>query len=233
MSNRIIISSLLSALTFFALSSQALASPTQVVDVDTPQCDPLSIPTNVDEIGHTTEFPADEALFPTNLGPTPFVPCVATNITTVPEVLIDIRNLTGKEWREVWYVADQETTITNFDGEANALGLPPLNEAFRIDNNASDPGGSHHPLVSESLTLDGIWEIGESWTFVLQDYSNTLGLLPEAITSIGVGSASSTPAPGLSESSGSIIAIPPSVPEPSALLLACLGLTGLFATGRR
>lgn len=135
-------------------------------------------------------------------------------------------------WEEVWYVADPETTITNFDGEANEIGFAPLQEAFRIDNLISDPGGSHHPLLFESMTFDGIWEIGESWQFVLQDYTNTLNLPPEAITSIGVGNASSSPATGIIESSGSIIAIT-KIPEPATGVLMLLGLLGAFARRHR
>ena len=204
----------------------ALAVPKQVVHVNTPDCDPLFIPTDVHEIGNFVEFPPDEALDATIIGPAPIIPCPLNNDDLLPDILVDIRNMTGKVWQEVWYVADDETTITNFDGEANEVGFPPLQEAFRIDNIISDPGGSHHPLVSESMTPDGIWEIGESWQFVLQDYSNILNLPADAITSIGVGSASGTPATGIIDSSGSIIAV--EIPEPTTLLLGSLAITGLL-----
>lgn len=231
MSTRYFTSLLLTTATFVAFSSQALAVPTQMVHMDTAQCDPLSIPTEVHEIGHQTEFPMDESLFPTNLGQTPFVPCTATNDPNSPEVVIDIRNTSGRVWEEVWYVADPETTITNYDGEANDFGFSPLQEAFRIDNDVSDPNGSHHPLISESMTPDGIWEIGESWQFVLQDYFNSQGLPPEAITSIGVGNASAFPTTGIIDSSGSIIAVT-KIPEPATAMLLVLGLLGTVARRR-
>jgi len=205
----------------FALANQALAVPTQVDYIDTPQCDPLSIPINVHEIGDMIEFPTDESLDHFDLGVTPILPCPPTNNSLLDEVIVEIRNTSGKEWREVWYVADQETDITNFDGEGNAFGLPLLNETFRIDNDVLDPGGIHHPLIFEGITSDGIWEIGETWRFVLQDYFNLLGLPPDAITSIGVGSASTVPLSGIIDSSGSIIAV--TVPEPTTSLLFLSG----------
>ena len=208
------------------LADSVHALPTQMVHVDTPQCDPLFIPNDVHEIGDAAIFPGDESLISGNQGQTQFIPCPLTNQTNLPEVLVEMRNLSGRPWLEVWYVADQETTITNFDGEANDASFPPLQEAFRIDNDISDPGGSHHPLVFESGTPDGIWEPLESWIFVLQDYTNSLGLPPEAFTSLGVGSASIGAGAGLINSSGSIIGI--TIPEPTTamlLLLGCIGIT--------
>ncbi|MEM6750263.1 MAG: PEP-CTERM sorting domain-containing protein [Planctomycetota bacterium] len=195
-----------------------LAVPTQVTHINTPQCDDLFIPTNVDEIGDFIEFPPDEALAHFDLGFTADTSCPVLDQTFIPNQLVEIRNLTGKAWPEVWYVADPETTITNFDGEANAIGLAPVHEAFKID-----AVGDNRPLVFESMTPDGVWEIGESWRFILQDYTNTLGLPADAISSIGVGGASSTPATGIIESSGSIIA----VPEPASAALLALGALGL------
>ena len=214
-------------------SSQVFALPSQVVHIDTPQCDPLSIPVEVDEIGDVTEFPADEALFATDLGPSNFTPCVATNITALPDFVVDIRNLSGRDWKEVWYVADPETNITNFDGEANdfSAATGPIHEAFRLDHDISDPFGIHHPLIFESIAFDGIWQAGETWRFVLQDYTNTLGLPPSAISSLGVGDASSTPASGIIDSSGSIIAVP--IPEPASAVLLLLSAAATAVSRRR
>ena len=166
------------------------ALPTQVVHVNTPDCDPLFIPTDVEEIGDFTVFPADESLDAQDLGQSPIIPCPANNDTLIPDVVVDMRNLTGRKWSEVWYVANPDTSISNFDGIANDAAFPLGHFAFRIDRFASDPLGGHHPLIAESGTPDGIWEIGESWTFVLQDYGNALGLGPDKIDSLGIGDAS-------------------------------------------
>lgn len=202
----------------------ALALPVNVVHVDTPDCDPLFIPKEgVHEIGHFSIFPMDESLDSFDQGPSNFAPCPPSNNTAIPDPIVEVRNLSGRDWLEVWYVADQETTITNFDGEADDAAFAPLNEAFRIDNDIRDPGGSHHPLIFESMTPDGIWEAGETWRFILQDYMNTLGLPPSALDSLGVGSASAASPIGIATSSGSLIGI--TIPEPASLLLMAMGLS--------
>ena len=223
----------LSLLVTLAFASQALALPSQVVHVETPECDVLSIPTDVDEIGDAIEFPSDEALFATDLGQTNLGPCSATDDPNMSDFIVDIRNLSGRDWIEVWYVADPETDISNFDGEANDIGAAsgPTHEAFRIDSMVSDPLGNHHPLIFESILADGIWQAGESWQFILQDYFNSLGLPPAAITSQGVGDASQFPATGIIDSSGSIIGIP--VPEPASAVLFGFSVAALAVSRRR
>lgn len=206
--------------------SQANAVPSQVKHRDEAgHCDPLFIPTNVDEIGDFSVFPIGEELeaIPLSSGPTV---CQASDDPAVTNLVVDIINMTNKTFEQVWYVANRETDISNYDGFANDIGYADEHEAFRIDRLLSDPAGGHHPLIAESLTQDGKWEPGESWQFVLQDYSNTLGLSHADINSIGVGGASS--ALGITTSSGSIIAI---VPEPATCLLMVLGLAGTL--GRR
>lgn len=214
------------------LTTSALALPVNVVHVDTPACDPLFIPSDgVHEIGDAGVFPADESLFATNQGPSNFIACPLTNNTAVADPVVEIRNLSGRDWLEVWYVANPETTISNFDGEANDIAFAPLQEAFRIDNDIKDPGGVHHPLIFESMTPDGIWEAGESWRFILQDYANLLSLSPAAIDSLGVGNASAAGPVGSLTSSGSIIGIT-EIPEPATCLLLVLGLS-MTALSRR
>ena len=51
------------------------------------------------------------------------MPRAQATSTDIPEVPIEIRNLTGIDWVEVWYVADKETDLTNYDGLANSAGL--------------------------------------------------------------------------------------------------------------
>ncbi len=220
MSSRNLFTTLFAASMFVNVTSQAYAVPTQMVNIDTPQCDTLFIPDDVHELGDVGVFPADEALFATNLGQTSGSACQSSDDPVVPNVVVDIRNLSGIAWEEVWYVADPETTISNFDGEANEVPFSPIQEAFRIDNDVTDPGGVNHALIFESMTADGIWEINETWQFILQDYSNLSGLSASDINSIGVGNNS--PNFGITDSSGSIIAIT-QVPEPASLALLTIG----------
>ena len=227
----------LTILTAFACStfiSQVQAIPTVVhfqdaVKADgTTHCDPLFIPQEVDEIGDPAfGFPNDEAL--SRVSTDIFQPvCIESNDPTAADALVEITNLTGRDLTEVWYIANNETRISNYDGYANDIGfaVDADNEAFRLDHDLSDPGGKHHPLVFESGPFNGIWEAGETWGFILQDYSNAFGLPADALTSIGVGDAS-VAIPGVPfNSSGSIIAIP-RIPEPTTCMLMAIGLAAL------
>lgn len=215
---------------------QAYAVPTEVVQKTSNGCDPLSIPQKVDEIGDALLFPQDESLSSEAVsyaGPA----CLPTDFPNVPNPIVEMTNLTGRDLEEVWYIANPETRITNVDGFANDIAFPssaafPGQEAFRIDNKVSDPGGIHHPLIGEFGGLpDGIWQAGETWQFVLQDYINAAGIGPAAFTSIGVGDAS-FPMTGVIGSSGSIIAIP-RIPEPSTCMLLLIGLGAVAASRQR
>lgn len=216
------------AIVFFAATGQyAFALPTQVVHQDvSPHCDPLFIPTLVDEIGDPIAFPPDEQLLHADLGLFSTV-CPPVDDPTLDNFLVSITNISGRDFDQVWYVADKETDISNYDGFANDIGFPLGHEAFRIDTI-----GVHRALVFESILADNIWQVGEEWRFVLQDYTNALGLPPDALYSPGIGDASLDLA-GFVESSGSIIATPSVVPEPGTMLLAAMGLACLPGFSRR
>lgn len=117
----------------------------------------------------------------------------------------------------VWYVADPETTITNFDGWIGNAGLSDAEEAFLIDS-----VGINRPLVYESMGQNDLLEPGETWQFIIQDFSNTLGGPPAPFDSLGIASLSS----GWPPSTGSLL-----VPEPVTLVVLALG--GLALRRRR
>jgi hypothetical protein len=208
-------------------SAVVIAYPTQVTYVDGPQ-DPLFVPLEVHELGTPPGFVdlPDELIEAVDTF-TDLTVCfdpLTPDDTAIPNTLVRMTNLTGVAWREVWYVADTDETLhSNYDGwVAGTTGI--TGTAFRIDSKVTDPLGVHNPLVFESIAANGIFEPGETWDFVIQDYSNALGKPASALGSIGVPSAFATDV-----SSGSIIAV--AVPEPATLAL--LGLGGILLRRKR
>ena len=213
---------LITSLCVLFASTTVLAVPTQVFYTDGPQ-DPLFVPEFVHELGTSAIFPQNE-LIEAVATQTDETVCLDPDTPDDPAIinaLVSMKNLTGIAWKEVWYVADSpETRHTNYDGWVGGMaGLAP-GTAFRIDRKFNDPLGIHHPLIAESMTQDGIFEIGETWNFVIQDYSNVLGLSAAALDSIGV------PSTGNSISSGSIIAV--AVPEPITICMLGFGALSLL-----
>ncbi len=199
---------------FFVLISggipQALAVLTPVTSADLPTCDTLVVPPEVDELGIAPPFPAGEVIAASDSDPF-FAPCPSTDDPGIPNPVVEIVNLNPFTFTEVWYVADSpETTISNVDGSVTGPGG--IGNAFHIDSI-----GINTPLFFESLTADGIFEPGETWRFIIQDYFNIFGLPPSAIDSIGVTSVpfpNGEPTLVLGESSGSIIAVQGAPPPP-------------------
>jgi len=221
MTSRNVFASLIAASLSIIVANQAHAVATQMVHMNLAQCDTLFIPDDVHEIGDISVFPSSERLISGSVSSTSGSACPSTDNPTIPNAVVDIRNESGIAWEEVWYVADPETSISNYDGEANEFPFSPIQEAFRIDSDVNDPGGINHALVFESMMPDGIWEINETWQFILQDYTNLSGLSAGDINSIGVGDNS--PNFGILDSSGSIIAVT-TIPEPASLALFGIGV---------
>jgi len=187
------------------ISNTSQAVPTIVEYIDGPQ-DPLYVPRNVHELGNSPLFPDEELILSYDEGITEHRPCPELDNPEFPNVVVSITNLTSESWAELWYVADPQTYLTNHDGWVNG------ELAFKIDN-----VGLNTPLLSESISSNLVFEPGETWTFVIQDYINMFRLQPSLYGSTGVGFSNI----GDKLSSGSIIAVP--IPAPGAILLVSIG----------
>jgi len=196
------------------LTSPTLASFTTVQHQDLSDCDTLGpLPTIMDELG-TGAFPANE-LISASFNFTQLDACPLNSDATIPNVLLSITNLTNLSFTDLHYVADPFTTFSNFDGIING------EHAVVLDN-----VGINRPLVAE---LGGsqplVFEPGETWEIVLDDWVNAAGFGAADLGSIGV------PSPVLPDfSSGSIVALP--VPEPASLSLLALGAATLIKRKR-
>jgi hypothetical protein len=199
------------------LTAWALAEPLNPYYVDGPQ-DPLFLAdADWHELGN--QFPPPE-LIDSNWTFTDETGCFdGSDDPLIPNILVEIVNLTPTHWIDLHYVADPETAITNFDGWIGNVGLNDAEEAFRIDYQVIN-----RPLVFESMNPDTVFEPGEVWWFIIQDHGNALGGPPHDFSSIGIASLST----GWPPSTGSIIA---RIPLPGTMPL--IGLAGLLAYRRR
>lgn len=207
---KLIIASMSLAL-LMCFNNAARAIPTFSQWDDAGNQDPLWTPMIVHELGVN---PPGAALFPQNelisayyYPDVGYTPCSQTpDNPNLPNPLVGITNMTNISWTSVWYVADFYSgaipPMTNDDGWING------GRAFKIDSY-----GLNTPLIYESIAFNGIFEPGETWEFVIQDYFNMYGLSPAAFSTVGVPSF-----PDLL-SSGSIVAIP----APGAFVLCGLG----------
>jgi hypothetical protein len=203
------------------------AVPINPYGVDYATQDPILIDENLawHELGDF--FPPNE-LIESSWAETTYQPCPENpDNSQVPNILVTMTNLSRIDWYNVHYVADSETFLQNDDGLIGNAGLLDAQLAFRIDNL-----GVNTPLVYESISVDNIFQAGETWEFVIQDFVNSLGVAAAPFASIGIASLSDVVRDPNSMSSGSIIAS--QIPEPATLAVwSLLGACGAAAAARR
>lgn len=226
-SGRLTISTFLASLVLGLVASATWAVPVKVSHEDLPECDVLWVPEHVDElgIGQNTAvpgtvggpFPPDEeiAAFGEEIARPA---CSATDNPAMPNKVLSITNLTSpaRSFKELWYVGNPNTYLSNLDGLVYQQGAEDLGYglAFRIDTI-----GSNRPLIGETGVANGIFEPGETWKLVVQDFVSG-GPTPGVADLASIGVAGGSLLGG--DSSGSIIGVP--VPEPSTLILLAVGM---------
>ncbi len=214
------------ALTAIALSASALtiaagaaADPIDGIYIDGPDCDNHGPLQAVEEFGNPSAFQPsqwiDHASTFTSLSA-----CPLTDDPTMPNALVTITNLTSRTLDNLFYVGDPETRFSNVDGFGFGAGSPSIpGLAFRID----EMGGNQN-LIFESGAFNGLFEPGETWQFIVQDFENAAGTTPDLFFSVGMAGDSI----GITNSSASIVRM---VPTPASASLLALG--GLAAVRRR
>ncbi len=207
---------LAATVTLCLLARVATANVVTVYTVSDPVQDDWTISGEWDEVGTNPPFTGSEVLSAYYIGTEEYDPCPNEKEDGV-NVLVYMVNNSTFYYYDVYYVADPETDLTNYDEWVGNAGMGDAKKAFRIDYI-----GENQPLIAEHTAVNGIWEPGEAWEFVIQDYTNTLGVGAEKLGSLGIAGASA----GDTVSSGSIL-----VPEPASLSLLVLG--ALAVTRRR
>lgn len=148
--------------------------------------------------------------------------CLPGDNPNIPNALVVITNRTNRSWTDLYYVGDPTTQFTNVDGFGDAGVNPQVNGlAFRIDS-----VGVNRPLVFESAIANNVFEPGEQWHFIVQDFSSPIGPA-DSFTSVGFADASVTL---VETSAASIVHF---VPEPATTALLGLGLITFSSWGRR
>ena len=172
-------------------------------------CDPLLIPSAplADQLGISFAFPVGEQISFSSTDTT-LSACGLVDDQTIKNKLVSVTNLQSFAISDLYYVTHggpTPGTFSNFDGYVNGVMAMKID---RIGNNVS--------LWSENMTPDGIFEPGETWQFIVQDYVSSVPV--DLFYNAGfVGSSSGLP---------SII-----VPEPSGIVLSLL--SGLLLLRRK
>lgn len=201
------------------VASPALAHPVNVYSIDGPQ-DLLDVDGQMHEAGWGSTFPFGEVITSLYIEETEYSPCPESDDPYTANVVVEITdvNYAPPGGIPLWYVADPETSLTNNDGRIGNVGLNDDELAFKID-----AIGLNTPLIFESMAQDNLFEPGETWRFIIQDYANTRGLSSHLFDTLDIAGNSA----GDNFSSGSII------PEPATMSLLALGGIGALLRRRR
>ncbi len=183
---------------------------------DRPSCDNHGSRSATEELGDPTVFSASQQI--QHVSTFVSMPaCPATDDPNLPNSLVVITNLTNRTWRDLYYVGDPSTVFTNVDGVGDA-GVSILDGlAFRIDSI-----GVNRPLIFESIVADNLFQPGEQWQFIVQDFSSPIGA-PDSFFSVGFADASVS---AIETSAASIVQF---VPEPASAMLWLLAVIGCAA----
>lgn len=189
---------------------------------DLPVCDRLEQMEITHELGEPSAFPDNELIVSSVERGQPV--CVGDD-GMANDWLVRITNRSGTAWQDMMFVADAGFAIGNLDGSVFDVASNTATDAFMID-----PFGVNRNLLFESMTANVIFEPGETWEFLVTNYTHVTGA-PGAIApfdSLGIGSSSA-----LGFASTASIVANPVIPIPPSVFLFASGLLGLIGVARR
>ena len=100
--------------------------------------------------------------------------CVPQDSTTLNDWIVQITNVSGIAWQNLFFCSNLGLTIGNADGllmdVANAPGV--VTDAFRIDGTVTFVPGGNNNLISEDGIQDEIFSNGETWCFNVSNFNN-------------------------------------------------------------
>jgi len=143
---------------------------------------------------------------------------------------VHMTNVSGRAWKDLFFVADHGATIGNADGRVqDLLGAPGvMTDAFRIDALGSNPN-----LLFESISQDGIFQPFEEWEFAVTNFGTGFNSVPPALISPGH-FAGSSQISGFTGTNASIVGTAAAVPEPSTgILVIIAAIAGLMQRRER
>lgn len=193
--------------------------------IEDPRCDVVPTQGLRDELGQVGIFPANESL-EINFQPTNQTVCVQ-NDGLANDWIVQIRNVSGQAWRDLFFVVDSGSTFGNADGSIrDVVGAPNvIADAMRIDGTVTL--GVNNNLLFESGPVDEILQPGEIWRFNVSNFNNAGaagGFQPPIFITPGR-FAGSSPI-GTTNGNASILANP--VPEPGVISLVLGGAVAML-----
>jgi hypothetical protein len=207
------------ALSLLGFSKTLSAVPVQGQYLEDPRCDTIPAQTLPDELGEVGFFPPNEAI-QVQFQPVTFTVCVP-NDGVQNDWLVQITNVSGTAWKNLFFVGNLGTRVGNADGNMIDVVLAPgvVTDAFRIDGTVT--AGINNNLLFESGIVNEIFEPGETWRFAVSNFVGPNGGAPPPFFRSPGLFAGSAPLNAALPDSASILATP--VPEPA--------IAGLFAIG--
>jgi hypothetical protein len=205
----------------------ASAVPINGQYLEDPRCDVIPNQNLTHELGQLGIFPPNESVEVTFQATTNTV-CVA-NDGIANDWNVQIRNVSGQAWMNLFFVVDAGATLGNSDGRVSDVALAPtiLTDAMKIDGTVTP--GINNNLFFESIANDEIFAPGEIWRFNVSNFVNNLAGGPQPPSFLTPGRFAGSSPLGSSNGNASILAVP--VPEPP--LTGALVLSGVASMLRR